>query len=521
MLNTYFTTRKIAEHLHETLEKSILTQCFSTNNNEICVEFDTENGLQWLKMTVAGSNVFCTLQARNAELPKQRLTQFWEINGAEVQGVLAHFGERSFEINLSNNQSLIFKLYGKAANVIYYKDQLPYQAFMRQRTQDLDIEKAQPFEKDKVVSIDIFNKINCIFELKKTVPYLNNLYIINYLQQSRFDDIPHQQEKNILLENLYNYLLNPDFYIYDTAEGLVFTLFENENETPIIQSSSAMEVISFFAHKFLSINRISEIKNDVTKQIDSQIYKHKKTIENLQIALKNIQAATPKNHIADILMANLHQIAAGSDSVVLDNFYDENKPINIVLKPQLSAQKNAERYYKKSKNEHLEIANIEKKMEECAQKLVELNEKRQITSQTTRIKSLHAQQQTNAKTDPNTHLPYRLFMHNNTQIWVGKSAESNDEILRLAHKNDTWLHARGVAGSHVLVRHANQPLQKNTLQIAANLAAYYSKGKTQKICPVIFTPRKFVRKPKGAAAGAVLLEKEQVIMATPTAPSDL
>ena len=81
------------------------------------------------------------------------------------------------------------------------------------------------------------------------------------------------------------------------------------------------------------------------------------------------------------------------------------------------------------------------------------------------------------------------------------------------------LHARGVAGSHVLVRHAAKPLEKATLQIAADLAAYYSKGKTQAMCPVIYTPRKFVRKPKGAAAGAVLLEKESVIMATPKLPN--
>ena len=519
MINAYFTTRKIAQALATSLKDATLNQCFSTSTQEFVAEFVGKHDIYWLKISITKTCALCSLQVRNGELPKKRLAQFVELNDMQVLHVEAHFMERSFAIHFSNELSLIFKLYGGASNIILLKNGQATQAFKQNRSNDLE-RKTANFTPDKKIDFDIFSQISCIFELKKQLPFLNNGLIIKYLENANFDNLETQEEKTILLENLSEYLANPVFYINKTTEGYEFTLLETEEtaQTNLLETEDALEATAFFARKYLTENRFSEAQTEQKKQIDPQIIKAQKAIENIDLAIAQLQAAVPKRHIADIIMANLGNIKMGEESVVLPNFYADNQPIKIGLKRDESPQKNAERYYQKGKKSHLELLNLEKKRLDAQEKLVVLNAQLQEVAQATNDKQLKIKQ----KIQPTTqelNLPYRLFEHKGTQIWVGKSAESNDEILRLAHKNDTWLHARGVAGSHVLVRHAAKPLEKATLQIAADLAAYYSKGKTQAMCPVIYTPRKFVRKPKGAAAGAVLLEKESVIMATPKLPN--
>ncbi len=105
-------------------------------------------------------------------------------------------------------------------------------------------------------------------------------------------------------------------------------------------------------------------------------------------------------------------------------------------------------------------------------------------------------------------------------IWIGKNARSNDKLLQLSHKEDLWLHARGVGGSHVIIRMNNNQEYPSpeVIEKAASFAAYNSKLKGSDLVPVIYTKRKFVRKPKGAAPGLVKVDREEVIMVKPEHP---
>jgi predicted ribosome quality control (RQC) complex YloA/Tae2 family protein len=114
-------------------------------------------------------------------------------------------------------------------------------------------------------------------------------------------------------------------------------------------------------------------------------------------------------------------------------------------------------------------------------------------------------------------LPYHEFIFKGYKIWVGRNAESNDILtLKLSYKEDLWLHAKDVSGSHVLIKHqAGKNFPKDVIERAAELAAYNSKRKNDSLCPVVVTPKKFVRKRKGDPAGAVVVEREEVVMVVP------
>jgi predicted ribosome quality control (RQC) complex YloA/Tae2 family protein len=88
---------------------------------------------------------------------------------------------------------------------------------------------------------------------------------------------------------------------------------------------------------------------------------------------------------------------------------------------------------------------------------------------------------------------------------------------RYARKEDLWLHARDVSGSHVIIRRqAGKKYPIPVIEKAAALAAYHSKRRTDTLCPVIVTPKKYVRKTRDLLEGQVIIDKEEVIMIEPS-----
>ena len=87
-------------------------------------------------------------------------------------------------------------------------------------------------------------------------------------------------------------------------------------------------------------------------------------------------------------------------------------------------------------------------------------------------------------------------------IEVGKNSIQNDRLTLHARGNETWLHAQGIPGSHVIV-HTEQEPSDATLLYAAKLAAYFSKGRNHPALPVDYTLRKYVKKSANSPAGLV------------------
>ena len=113
-------------------------------------------------------------------------------------------------------------------------------------------------------------------------------------------------------------------------------------------------------------------------------------------------------------------------------------------------------------------------------------------------------------------LPFRVIPLSPTvTLLVGKNAENN-ELLTFSHTNpnDIWLHARGSAGSHCVLKGA-KPDQLNLIRKAAEIAAWYSAAKHSKLVPVIYTQKKYVRHGKKLAVGQVIVEREEVVMVKP------
>lgn len=114
-----------------------------------------------------------------------------------------------------------------------------------------------------------------------------------------------------------------------------------------------------------------------------------------------------------------------------------------------------------------------------------------------------------------TRVPFRTFLaRSGKKVLVGKGAADNDALtLKIAKPHDLWLHAKDRTGAHVIV-----PLEKNhtcpaeDLIDAAHLAAHFSDARDEKAVDVQYTPRRYLRKPKGSAPGAVVVDREKVLL---------
>ena len=187
-----------------------------------------------------------------------------------------------------------------------------------------------------------------------------------------------------------------------------------------------------------------------------------------------------------------------------------------------SPQKNAENYYRKSKNEKIEIQKLMENIEAKEQDLAEIDQQIEMIEKIETLKEFRKYQKVNAleavpKALDTVQDLFKYYRFEGYEILVGRNAKNNDLLTqKYARKDDLWLHARDVSGSHVVIRkQAGKNFPVTVIERAASLAAFYSKRKNDTLCPVIVTPKKFVRKTRDLADGQVIVEKEEVIMIEP------
>ncbi|MDF7816740.1 NFACT RNA binding domain-containing protein [Runella sp. MFBS21] len=321
-----------------------------------------------------------------------------------------------------------------------------------------------------------------------------------------------------IIQNTLMLLSNPTFRIslwnhQPTLSLVPLGEVVREHTDPII-------ALNDFYTTYNRIGVIAKEKSEALKMIQKRIQRTEHYLEEAFQKLLDIDSNIKNEEIGHILMANLHQIPERAERVTLFDFY-RNQDIDIKLKPDLTPQRNAESYYRKSKNERIEI---EKLQENIALREGELEELKNHVSIIEAFESLKLLRKylknNNLLSDAPVLSPTQLFKHTEFDgyvILIGKNAKNNDLLTKkYAYKEDLWLHARDVAGSHVVVKYkAGKKIPNSVVERAAQIAAWYSKRRNETLCPVIVTPKKFVRKPKGLPEGEVILDKEEVVMVQP------
>ena len=233
--------------------------------------------------------------------------------------------------------------------------------------------------------------------------------------------------------------------------------------------------------------------------------------------------------LGDILTANIHRITRGQTSLLAEDFYDEDmKTIEIPLSPILSPQQNAAKFYKDYARMKTAEKELTRQMEIARD---ELNYLRSVLDELNRagtdqeLEEIKQELQSGGylKTDSGKRKvkqsklpPMRFQSTDGYPIYVGRNNRQNDELtFKLARKDDLWLHASKVHGSHVIISCGGTTPPDDTVTQAAQLAAYYSETTAGQNIPVDATAVKQVKKVPSGKPGMVIYHSYRTVIVNP------
>ena len=279
-------------------------------------------------------------------------------------------------------------------------------------------------------------------------------------------------------------------------------------------------------------SRMRQKSSDLRRLVQNHLERsqRKRILQEKQLA--DSQKKEKYRIYGDLLNSYAYQIPAGADHYVAENFYDENRPLRIPLDKNLSPAENAKKYfdrYAKLKRTELAVgAELEKTVQEevhlasvltaleLATEESDLAEIREELAAFQYVKRQRAQKGKRPQKIQSHPLHFRSS--DGFDIYVGKNNYQNEELtFKVASGSDWWFHAKGMPGSHVIVKANGQELPDRCFEEAAALAAYYSKGRDQDKVEIDYLQRRNVKKVNGAPPGFVIYHSNWSMMAKPRA----
>lgn len=343
--------------------------------------------------------------------------------------------------------------------------------------------------------------------------------------------------RNEIYENLKNFTNNisenPSFTIFSDNEGYLKDYYcthlsysyANYKTTNYNDPNILMD--TFYSKKDKQ-DRLQNKSTDLQRLINTNIDRCNKKSNILKETLKECKKKDDYKIKGDLLTSYIYSIKKGDNECSLLNFYNENEEeyIKISLDKTKTPSENIQRYYKKynklkASEEHA-ILELEKNNNEVeylnsvltnilnVESYDEIDEIKNELIETGYIRYKKKDKQKKAKISK----PHHFTSSDNIDIYVGKNNIQNDYLsLKFANKNFLWLHAKDIPGSHVIVCAFDVP--DKTLEEAAIIAGFYSKGKNNNKLSVDYTKVKELKKPNGSKPGMVIYHKNNTIVINP------
>ena len=304
------------------------------------------------------------------------------------------------------------------------------------------------------------------------------------------------------------------------------TCFEGAGYESRPSSSISSLLETYYAEKSV-ITRIRQKSVDLRRIVQTALERNYKKYDLQLKQLKDTEKRDRYRVYGELLNAYGYELSGGEKELLCLDYYS-GKEVKIPLDPQLSAQENSQKYYArynklkrtcealetltaetKQEIDHLEsisaaldIAVREEDLVQIKEELMEFGfiKKRPFGSKKPKI----------------TSRPYHYRSTDGFDIYVGKNNYQNEEVtFKIANGNDWWFHAKGIPGSHVVVRTEGKELPDRVFEEAGSLAAWYSKGRSNEKVEIDYIQRKHVKKAAGGAPGFVIYHTNYSLMAVP------
>ncbi len=318
---------------------------------------------------------------------------------------------------------------------------------------------------------------------------------------------------------------SPSLVRDENEEVVAFASYEIQQFKSRGLEPEMVETVSRAAEEFFGQTETtggqSQRKAQVAAQIEEHAEKFRRRASSMEASLKKAESAAELKHKGETIYSHLWEIEPGQTELVADG-------LKIKLDPDRTASENAQHYFREYEKARQAMSGVPELLAETRYELSYLDEMLtalDLAESFDEITAIRAELSENGygttaereKIKAKTPRPKKrrlpqtptFISAEGFTIFVGKSAQHNDYVtFELGERSDIWLHARGIPGSHVIIKTGGREVPDKTLEIAASLAAYYSKGQTNSKVEVVYASQKYIRKVKGPHPGLVTYSQE-------------
>jgi Predicted RNA-binding protein homologous to eukaryotic snRNP len=336
-----------------------------------------------------------------------------------------------------------------------------------------------------------------------------------------------------LLDDINAHNFSPNI-VYRKEEALEFSSVEllsyngEEYKKYSYDSVSKMLYDFYSSREAFVLNR--QKSSDLRRIVNTALERASKKYDLQEKQLQDADKKDIYRVYGDLLNTYGYSLKGGESSFTTENFYDDNKEITIPLDKNKSAKENAKKYYDKyaklsrtTKALSEEIVNTKNDIEHLLsiQTALDVSSDDESLSQIRQelVDFGYIKKHSSGKQKKSTSHPYHYISTDGYDIYVGKNNYQNEELtFKVATGNDWWFHAKGIPGSHVILKSNNEEdLPDRAYEEAAALAAFYSKAKDSEKVEVDYIQKKNIKKVAGAAPGFVIYHSNWSMVATPKA----
>lgn len=321
-----------------------------------------------------------------------------------------------------------------------------------------------------------------------------------------------------LRDDLVNNLYEPTAYKENSKFKVFYALKLSSLSFEKKEYTSISDAVEDYYKVNKTNDRLRQIKNELKRKINTHIKAVKNKISILDKNMKKESNMENYRKYGDLLAANINNLNKGMKKVVVNDFYNSNKPIEIKIDPKKNSWENVDNYYRLYKKIKNSIAFAK---EDYPNQIGYLDYLRQVLDFVERTDSISDLDDIKIELIENKIIknssrnknkqryksePKHYITVDNSHIYVGKNSRQNDYItLKLASKNDYFFHVRNAPGSHVILK--TDKFNANDILSASYLAAINSSLSESSKVDVDYTEKKNVNKAKGAKLGMVYYEK--------------
>ena len=552
------TVANVAHELKYILSEGRIHKIAQPEADELMLTFKTPNGQKRLCMSASASLPLIYLTDTNKPSPMTApnfcMLLRKHINNGRIVDIVQPNFERILEFHIEHldelgdvrRKILIIELMGRHSNIIFCKDDyVIIDSIKRVSAQISSVREVLPGRQYFVP--DTMQKLNPLTVsqedfvqslVEKPLPIskaMNTSFTgISYVVAEEIcsisgidSRIPAKELSKDLCYHLFRQFqlffeqitagtFTPAIY-YNGIEPIEFCGFHLHHfENTIRKGFSTMsEVLETYYASKNELTRIRQKSVDLRHVVQISLERNRKKYDLQLKQLKDTENREKFKVYGELIHTYGYGLESGAKKLEALNYYT-NEMITIPLDSTKTATENAQKYFDKYNKQKRTFEALSQLIEETNEEIVYLEsvstalEIARIEDDLIQIKEEltnvgYVKRKYTKKKVKIQNKPLHYISSDGYHMYVGKNNLQNEEItFTLAEGNDWWFHAKGVPGSHVIIKSGGEELPDRAFEEAGKLAAYYSKNRENDKVEIDYIEKKHVKKPKGGKPGFVV-----------------